>query len=148
MDPQINLDGTILHKPCAKCADCSCQITLSNFAKHDTLEQLILLCKTHYFKRFREGGAYLGGEKFDKKPERDVKALAKTGDLSSHEPVPSVPSDSASHTVPSEPEPEPEPEPKAEPGPEPEPEPEPEPVKVELSEEEPQADAGEEGPQE
>jgi hypothetical protein len=42
------------------------QITLSNFTKSgDTL-----LCKTHYFKRFKEEGNYLGGEKFDQKSSR------------------------------------------------------------------------------
>ena len=56
MDGQLNLDGTILHKSCAKCKDCNCQITLSNFAKHETPEELTLLCKTHYFKRFHEQG--------------------------------------------------------------------------------------------
>lgn len=56
MDPQINLDGSLFHKPCAKCSDCNCQITLSNFVKHETGDETILLCKTHYFKRFHEGG--------------------------------------------------------------------------------------------
>jgi cysteine/glycine-rich protein len=63
MDPQINLDGSIFHKTCAKCADCSCQITLSNFTRSGST----LLCKTHYFKRFSETGQYLGGEKFSQK---------------------------------------------------------------------------------
>eukprot|EP01039_Chlorochromonas_danica_P001516 gene1516-1651_t len=77
MDPQINLDGNIFHKPCAKCADCNCQITISNFSKHETEEGVILLCKTHYFKRFREEGAYLGGEKYHVKATRDVQASAR-----------------------------------------------------------------------
>lgn len=72
MDPQINLDGVLLHKPCAKCADCKCQITLTNFSKHETPEGFLLLCKTHYFKRFREEGSYLGGDKFQVKATRDV----------------------------------------------------------------------------
>ena len=67
-DPQMCFDGTLVHKSCAKCEDCNCQITLSNFAKDDSPEKLTLLCKTHYFKRFREGGKYLGGDKFEKKP--------------------------------------------------------------------------------
>jgi hypothetical protein len=79
MDAQINLDGTILHKPCAKCQDCNCQITLSNFAKNDTPDELTLLCKTHYFKRFREGGAYLGGDKYQKKQGREINLLANNG---------------------------------------------------------------------
>lgn len=66
MDPQINLDGSIYHTVCAKCEDCRCQITISNFTKSgDTL-----LCKTHYFKRFNEQGNYLGGEKFAQKSTR------------------------------------------------------------------------------
>lgn len=65
-DPQINLDGSLFHKACAKCKDCSCQITLSNFAKCETSDTTILLCKTHYLKRFKEEGNYLGDEKFAK----------------------------------------------------------------------------------
>lgn len=71
-DPQINLDGTILHKQCAKCEDCQCQITLANFCKNETEGTFVLLCKTHYFKRFHEGGSYLGGEKFQVKNPRDA----------------------------------------------------------------------------
>jgi hypothetical protein len=61
-DPQITLDGAKYHKACAKCQDCSCQITLGNFTKTDN----VLLCKTHYFKRFHEEGSYMGGDKFIK----------------------------------------------------------------------------------
>jgi len=40
---------------------------LSNFAKNESAEgSTLLLCKTHYLKRFKEGGAYLGDEKFKK----------------------------------------------------------------------------------
>eukprot|EP01038_Epipyxis_sp_PR26KG_P006422 gene6422-8839_t len=74
MDPQINLDGSIFHKPCAKCADCNCQITISNFCKNESGEDTLLLCNVHYFKRFHEGGAYLGGEKFLNKSVRDMAA--------------------------------------------------------------------------
>ena len=73
MDAQVNLDGTKFHKPCAKCADCGCQITISNFTKNESSEQTVLLCKIHYFKRFREGGSYLGGEKFKVKADRDIR---------------------------------------------------------------------------
>ena len=61
-DPQINLDGSVFHKTCAKCGDCSCQITLSNFSSNP--DKTLLLCKTHYLKRFKEGGSYLGDDKF------------------------------------------------------------------------------------
>ena len=71
MDPQINLDGIKFHKECAKCADCKCQITISNFTKNESKDQTVLLCKTHYFKRFHEGGSYLGGENFKVKSDRD-----------------------------------------------------------------------------
>ena len=54
MDPQINLDGSIFHKQCAKCRDCNCQITLSNFNKNVAGEDTFLLCKTHFFQRFNE----------------------------------------------------------------------------------------------
>lgn len=77
MDPQINLDGSVFHKPCAKCADCGCQITIANFAKNDSGDQTLLLCRTHYFKRFHEGGSYLGGEKFQNKTSGEPnKAIA------------------------------------------------------------------------
>lgn len=76
MDPQINLDGTKLHKACAKCGDCGCQITISNFTKNESSDQTVLLCKIHYFKRFHEGGSYLGGEKFRVKSTRDLKLPA------------------------------------------------------------------------
>ena len=62
VDPQINLDGSVFHKSCAKCGDCQCQITLSNFSSNP--DKTLLLCKTHYLKRFKEGGSYLGDEKF------------------------------------------------------------------------------------
>jgi LIM domain len=59
MDPLINLDGSIIHKQCAKCEDCNCQITLSNFFKSDVGDKTTLLCKTHYLKRFAEVRDYL-----------------------------------------------------------------------------------------
>lgn len=59
-DPQISLDGVAYHKECAKCTDCNCQITLANFCKFGTT----LYCKTHYFKRFKEEGGYLGDDKY------------------------------------------------------------------------------------
>lgn len=62
-DPQITLDGLSYHKECAKCSDCKCQISLSNFCKFEKT----LFCKTHYFKRFKEEGSYLGGEKYAQK---------------------------------------------------------------------------------
>lgn len=67
-DSQISLDGTVYHKSCAKCADCNCQISLSNFTKSgDTL-----LCKIHYFKRFHEEGSYLGGDKYTRASSQDL----------------------------------------------------------------------------
>ncbi len=78
MDPQINLDGSIFHKGCAKCNDCNCQISLSNFTKNENDGIITLLCKTHYFKRFHEQGSYLGGEKFAIKNPRDEKTLGTT----------------------------------------------------------------------
>lgn len=78
MDPQINLDGIFLHKTCAKCADCKCQITLSNFVKNDGGgSEYILLCKTHHLKRFHEQGSYIGAEKYRVQAVRDVHALNK-----------------------------------------------------------------------
>jgi hypothetical protein len=79
MDPQINLDGCHFHKPCAKCADCQCQISLSNFVKNDGGEsgEFLLLCKIHHLKRFHEQGSYIGADKFRVKAERDIHALNK-----------------------------------------------------------------------
>ena len=68
-DPHISLDGHKYHKACAKCTDCGCNITLSNFTKCDT----VLYCKTHYFKKFHEEGSYLGGHKYENKNPRDTK---------------------------------------------------------------------------
>ena len=77
MDPQINIDGGIFHKSCAKCADCNCQITLANFVKTENGDDTILLCKTHHLKRFHEQGSYLGADKFKVKADRDVHAVNK-----------------------------------------------------------------------
>lgn len=56
MDPKISLDGSIYHATCAKCSECSCQITLANFTKVEGG----LMCKTHYMKNFKEsGGRYV-----------------------------------------------------------------------------------------
>lgn len=76
MDPQINLDGSLFHKACAKCADCKCQISIANFTKNESAEATLLLCKTHYFNRFQTQGSYVGGEKFANKNARDVNASA------------------------------------------------------------------------
>jgi hypothetical protein len=38
----------------AKCQDCKCQITLSNFHKSEEGGKTLLLCKTHFFTRFNE----------------------------------------------------------------------------------------------
>mmetsp|Transcript_8752 Transcript_8752/g.13071 ORF Transcript_8752/g.13071 Transcript_8752/m.13071 type:complete len:154 (+) Transcript_8752:100-561(+) len=73
MDPQINLDGDIIHNTCAKCEDCKGQITLSNFVKNSSPQSTLLLCKTHYMKRFHEQGQYLGGEKYGKKTEVELR---------------------------------------------------------------------------
>ena len=75
MDAQINLDGSLFHKACAKCADCQSQITIANFVKNESSDQTTLLCKTHYLERFAsQGGAYGGGEKFKVKNARDLNA--------------------------------------------------------------------------
>ena len=54
MDPQINLDGKTYHNHCAKCADCNCQITISNFRIRDDTRDAALLCKVHYLSRINE----------------------------------------------------------------------------------------------
>lgn len=86
MDPQINIDGGLFHKPCAKCADCNCQLTLSNFVKNDTGDETLLLCKTHHLKRFHEQGSYIGADKYKVKSERDMHALTKIASFSEEGP--------------------------------------------------------------
>lgn len=81
MDPQINLDGSKFHKTCAKCGECGCQITLSNFTKNESNDQTMLLCKIHYFKRFHEGGSYVGGDKYRTKSQRDIQSALKLDNL-------------------------------------------------------------------
>ena len=39
---------------------------MSNFSITLCDDDLLLLCKTHYLKRFKEGGSYVGDEKFNK----------------------------------------------------------------------------------
>ena len=87
-DPQVNLDGTLLHKECAKCGDCKCQITIVNFCKNESVSgEFVLLCKVHYFKRFHEGGSYLGGDKFNVKNTRDFKDGTAIGTPTSPSPA-------------------------------------------------------------
>jgi hypothetical protein len=62
-DPQVTLDGVKYHKACAKCEDCKCQITLSNFTKVGEM----LLCRTHNLARFHKDNSYVGGDKFKHK---------------------------------------------------------------------------------
>lgn len=77
---------------------------MSNFAKGETGDQITLLCKTHYFKRFHEGGAYLGGEKYEKMSARDslksgtaAAALSpvRTSESSSSAPADAAPAEEA-----------------------------------------------------
>jgi hypothetical protein len=51
---------------------------MSNFTKSESNDETVLLCKVHYFKRFHEGGSYLGGDKFRVKADRDVKDSSNT----------------------------------------------------------------------
>ena len=53
-DAQIALKDGPVHKACAKCADCSCQLTIANC----TTAGDDLLCKTHYFARFHKTNKY------------------------------------------------------------------------------------------
>ena len=81
LDRQINLDGKILHNKCAKCADCSTQITLSNFHIFDDSDgKVSLLCRTHYVARFKKDGVYVGADKFKKKAGAEVIAASAVAD--------------------------------------------------------------------
>lgn len=44
-DPQLNLGGNPVHKFCAKCKECGCQLTLSNFRVDTNMD---FYCSTHY----------------------------------------------------------------------------------------------------
>jgi hypothetical protein len=77
LDNNFFADGAKFHTTCANCEDCGCKITISNFTKSGTT----LLCKTHYFQRFSVSGSYLGGDKFDKKSDRDTKAPSPSAGL-------------------------------------------------------------------
>ena len=56
LDPQINLDGSLFHRKCAKCEDCSTQITTSNFRKYENSEGVTLVCEVHYNTRVVDRG--------------------------------------------------------------------------------------------
>jgi hypothetical protein len=72
-DPQINLDGNLLHKKCAKCADCNGTITVGNFnMSKDSEGKVFLLCLTHYKARFAKTGIYQGADKFQKKSSAET----------------------------------------------------------------------------
>jgi hypothetical protein len=65
---------------------------MSNFTKSESNDETVLLCKVHYFQRFREGGSYLGGDKFRVKADRDVRDSSNTTPVpasESNSPVPS-----------------------------------------------------------
>jgi len=70
----MNYDGLIFHSPCSKCADCGCNVTVSNFAIADEGGgKKELLCKVHYKARFNAaGGVYAGSGKFTKQSEREL----------------------------------------------------------------------------
>ena len=61
-DPQLNLGQHKYHKTCAKCEDCHCQLTLSNYTSAP--DGSSLLCSLHMKIRFRQEGQYRGGGKY------------------------------------------------------------------------------------
>lgn len=74
-ESQMNIDGSFVHKTCAKCMDCDTQITLTNMAFIKNTNEFVLLCKTHYSKRISDsGGAHPGGSKYNVKNVRDLRA--------------------------------------------------------------------------
>ena len=62
-EPNLNLDGRVFHKKCAKCKDCGKYLSLLDFGKStDFIKESFLLCKRHYEERFlRSGGNFKGG---------------------------------------------------------------------------------------
>lgn len=74
-DPQINLDGNVFLKKCAKCKDCGSKLTLTNYhMSKDNDGKWLLLCLTHYKTRFSKTGVYAGADKFQKKTASEVAA--------------------------------------------------------------------------
>ena len=62
-EPNLNLDGRVFHKKCAKCKDCGKYLSLLDFGKStDFIQESFLLCKRHYEERFlRSGVNFKGG---------------------------------------------------------------------------------------
>ena len=88
MDPQIKLDGDLYHQSCARCSECQCKITLSNFTKADGN----LLCKIHYMQKFKEsGGKYSGGAKYKQFIRKDTVGGAIEGESARREMTVSTP---------------------------------------------------------
>jgi len=101
-DPQINLDGNIIHNACAKCNDCKCQITLKNFVKNDLPGSTLLLCTVHYYKRYHEGAGLLGADKFKRQPgDVDLDGVPISPSTISSEPVPPTPPTDEENSEPS-----------------------------------------------
>jgi len=75
-DAQLRLDGISMHTHCAKCADCNCQLSLSNFSHGG---KNVLLCKTHYFQRFHKENCYADGCKIPAQPQKQTPREEKDG---------------------------------------------------------------------
>lgn len=51
-DPQVNIDGNLIHRSCFKCKHCNCALTLVGYT---TFEDT-LYCKPHFIALFKRGG--------------------------------------------------------------------------------------------
>ena len=57
-DPTLNIDGKKFHKECAKCADCGCTITTSNYTLTKVGDRELLLCKARPYRIARSPPAW------------------------------------------------------------------------------------------
>lgn len=54
MDAQVKLDGCAFHKVCARCLECQCQVSLTNFASIET-DVYKVYCKAHFPDKDQKG---------------------------------------------------------------------------------------------
>ena len=59
MDSQMKLDKVSIHSSCARCHECKCTVSLSNYAKSERNGAFVLLCQTHYMRQtYETKGSY------------------------------------------------------------------------------------------
>ena len=59
MDSQMKLDKVSVHSSCARCHECKCTVSFSNYAKSERNGAFVLLCQTHYMRQtYETKGSY------------------------------------------------------------------------------------------